>query len=204
MGATSNGNSMKYNLSEITEVIKNRRSIRPEDYSARKVHREIVENVLSNATWAPTHGMTQPWRFKVFMGDGLQRLSSELPALYKDVASEDTFSQRKFDKIQQRMQNISVVVAICMERDRDEKIPEIEEVEAVACAVQNMYLTCTAYGVGGFWSSPKFVYTEEMNELLGIKSPDRCLGLFYMGYPEGDWPKSHRKPLEYVTEWIDE
>jgi nitroreductase len=91
-----------------------------------------------------------------------------------------------------------------MARDKDEKIPEIEEIEAVACSVQNMLLTCTAYGLGGYWSSPKMVYDKSMNEFLGLGEKDRCLGIFYMGYPEGDWPKSHRTPLEYVTEWIDQ
>ena len=47
---------MKYNLSEITEVIKNRRTIYPEQYSDRSIHREIVEDVLNNGVWAPTHG----------------------------------------------------------------------------------------------------------------------------------------------------
>lgn len=195
---------MKYNLSEITEVIKNRRSIIPENFSTRKVHREIVENVLSNGTWAPTHAMTQPWRFKVFLGDGMKKLEDFLPELYQKSTSEEAFSQKKYDKLLARMQEVSVVVAICMERDRTEKIPEIEEVEAVACAVQNMYLTCTAYGVGGFWSSPKFIYTDEMKSFLGLEAQDKCLGLFYMGYPKEEWPKSHRKPLEYVTEWIVE
>lgn len=193
---------MKYNLSEITEVIRNRRSISPEKYSTRKVHREIVENVLNNAIWAPNHGMTQPWRFKVFIGEGMKKIGAFLPELYK-LKAGDTFSQKKHDKLTKRGENVSVIVAICMEPDPEGKIREIEEIEAVAAAVQNMYLTCTAYGIGGFWSSPAFVYSDEMKEFLGLSAKAQCLGLFYMGYPEGEWPKSHRKPLEYVTEWLD-
>jgi nitroreductase len=77
----------------------------------------------------------------------------------------------------------------------------LEEIEAVACAVQNMHLTCTAYGLGGFWSTPKAVYAPEMNQLLEIGENDKCLGLFYIGYPAIEWPKAHRKPIEYVTTW---
>lgn len=194
---------MKYNLSEVTEVIRNRRSISPENYSSRKVHREIVESVLTNGLWAPTHGMTQPWRFKVYQEAGVKRLMTDLAEMYKRQ-SGDQFSQRKFDKISKRGETVSTVVVLCMKRDPEGKIPVIEEVEAVACAVQNMYLTCTAYGIGGFWSSPKFVYSDEMKHYLGLGEEDQCLGLFYMGYPAEDWPKSHRKPLEYVSEWITE
>ena len=39
---------MKYNLSEITDVIKNRRTIYPKFFSSRKVHKEIVEHLSKN------------------------------------------------------------------------------------------------------------------------------------------------------------
>lgn len=194
---------MKYNLSEITELIKNRRSVKPEGFTDRKVHREQIELLLSNATWAPTHGLTQPWRFKVFTDEGLKKLAEFLPELYKSKTPETSFNQGKYEQIARRSSNTSAIILVCMERDKTEKIPEIEEVEAVACAVQNIHLTATAYGLAFFWSSPKFIYTEEMNAFLGLGEKDKCLGILYLGYPAGEPPKSHRKPLEYVTEWID-
>jgi nitroreductase len=78
----------------------------------------------------------------------------------------------------------------------------LEEIQAVACAVQNMYLTCTAYGMGGFWSTPKLIYSQQMNQFLELSEKDKCLGLFYIGYPSVEWPSSHRKPLEYNAKWI--
>jgi len=118
--------------------------------------------------------------------------------------SEEKFSQKKFEKLEARGEKCSVIVAVTMVPDPNERIPEIEEVEAVACAVQNMYLTCAAHGIGALYSTPGFIYSEEVSEFLGLEEGAKCLGLFYMGYPEGEWPKSHRKPLEYVTEWIEE
>ena len=195
---------MRHNLSDTNELIRDRRTIAPEKYSSRRVHREVVEEVLRNGTWAPTHGMTQPWRFKVFIGDGVKRIAEQMPNWYKNFVSEEKFSQKKFDKLEARGEKCSVIVAVTMVPDPNERIPEIEEVEAVACAVQNMYLTCAAHGIGAFYSTPGFIYSEEVAEFLGLEEGAKCLGLFYMGYPEGEWPKSHRKPLEYVTEWIEE
>ena len=195
---------MKYNLSEISQLMRDRRSITPEKFSERKVHREQIEHILTNATWAPTHGLTQPWRFKVFIGEGLKKVEEALPDFYKQHTSVESFKQSKFIRLQERLQKISVLVAVCMERDKTNKISEIEEVEAVACSVQNMMLTCTAYGLGSFWSTPKFIYTQTMRDFLNIGENDLCLGLFYIGYPTEEWPKSHRRPLEYVTEWIVE
>lgn len=193
---------MRHNLSDTNELIRDRRTIAPEKYSSRKVHREVVEEVLRNGTWAPTHGMTQPWRFKVYMGDGLKSIMGQMPLWYKNFVSEEKFSQKKYDKLVARGEKCSVVVAITMERDPNGRIPEIEEVEAIACAVQNMYLTCTAHGIGGFWSTPKFLQLPEVKAFVGLPQNGEVLGIFYMGYPEdGAWPKSHRKPLEYVTDW---
>lgn len=195
---------MKYNLSEITDVIKNRRTITPEQFSSRKVHKEQIELLLNNAIWAPSHGMTQPWRFKVFTDEGLKRLAAFIPELYKKKTAPEKFMQAKYDKMGNRPLLASAVIAVCMERDKSEKIAEIEEIEAVACAVQNMALTCTAYGLGSFWASPGVIYSQEMNAFLGLGEKDKCLGLFYIGYTDQEWPKSHRKPIEYVTEWIEE
>ena len=192
---------MKYNLSEITEVIKNRRTIKPENFSDRKVHREIVENLLNNAIWAPTHGLTQPWRFKVFMGDSRDQLADFQSDLYKST-SGDLFKPRKYDLLKSRPLQASAVIAICMSRQETEKIPEIEEIQAVACAVQNMHLTCTAYGLGGYWNSSKFTYSDEMKNFLNLNEKDKCLGFFYIGYPNVEWPKGQRRPIEYVTDWL--
>ncbi len=193
---------MRFNLSEITELIRSRRTIYPEQFSTRKVHREQIELILNNALWAPPHGNTQPWRFKVFTEEGLNTLSGFLGKTYIAITPEDKQNDMKLAKMLKRPLLSSVVVAVCMERQAEEKILEIEEIEAVACAVQNMHLTCTAYGLGGFWSTPKLIYHPLTNEFLGLGEKDKCLGLFYIGYPEIEWPKAHRKPLEYITEWI--
>ena len=81
---------MKYNVSEIIEVIKNRRSIRPPQFSDRKVHKEQIETLLESARWAPTHGETQPWRFTVFMGDGIKKFSEFHSETYKTITPNGT------------------------------------------------------------------------------------------------------------------
>lgn len=195
---------MKYNLSEITEVIRNRRSITPEKFSARKVHREQIELMLNNAIWAPTHGMTQPWRFRVFLDEGMDVLRTFIPELYQNTTPPEKFSQAKFDRMALRLQRSTAVIAVCMHRDPTGKIDEVEEIEAVACAAQNLMLTATAYGLGTFWSTPKLLSHPDCLHLFELNGGDRCLGLIYVGYPEGDWPEQHRRPLEYVTTWIEE
>lgn len=192
---------MKYNLSEITEVIRNRRTIYPEFFSDRKVHREQIELLLNNAIWAPTHGNTQPWRFKVMMEDALPKLSDFMVSTYKELTPVDKQSELRIAKMTNRPRKSSAVIAICMERQATEKISEQDEMLAVACAVQNIHLTCTAYGLGGFWATPGIINSQQMKNYLGLGEKDKCLGLFFVGYPAGEWPKGQRKPIEYITEW---
>lgn len=193
---------MRFNLSEINDLIRSRRTIYPEQFSNRKVHREQLENILTNAQWAPTHGNTQPWRFHVFVEDGLSTLSSFLGKTYLKITPKELQNDTKLAKLIRRPMIASAVIAISMRRQKENKILEIEEIEAVACAIQNMHLSCTAYGLGGFWSTPKLIYSLDMNIFLELEEIDKCLGLFYIGYPSIDWPTSHRKPLEFNTKWI--
>lgn len=195
---------MRYNLSEINLLIRNRRTIYPEQFTDRKVHKEQIDLILQNAQWAPTHGNTQPWRFHVFLDQGKEKLSQFLGETYLKQTPKDLQSDVKFAKLVRRPLLATVVIAVSMKRQSDQKIMEIEEIQAVACAIQNMHLTATAYGLGAFWSTPKLIYTEDMLAFLGLEENDKCLGLFYLGYPAIEWPQAHRIPLEYHTQWIHE
>ncbi len=195
---------MRYSVSELTDIIRDRRTVYPKDYSDRAVHRDIIERVLGNGTWAPNHGMTQPWRFHVFTGTARQRLSAFMGEEYMRITPPEKFMQRKYENATQRPLQSSVVVALGLARDPKGKISELEEQLAMACAVQNMHLTCTAYGLGGFWGTGAVVTGDGMRRFLGLAEGDRCMGLFYMGYPAVEWPKGYRKALPDVTTWHED
>ncbi len=157
--------------------------------------------MLNAAKWAPTHGMTQPWRFKVFTDEGLERLSTFQSELYKKTT--DNFLEKKYEKLKERPLISSAVIALCMKRQDTEKIPEMEEIAAVACAVQNMCLVSTAYGIASYWGSGGVTYHEETKAFLNMEESDQVMGFLYVGYPDVDWPKGQRRPIEYYTEWIN-
>ena len=194
---------MKYNLSEILEVIKNRRTIYPEKYSSRSVQKDVIEKLLNSAIWAPTHGKTQPWRFHVFTENGRKTLSDTLGGIYTALYKGKSYIESKHHKLSTRPLLSSAIITVSMTRDPLKKISETEEIEAVACAVQNILLSATAYGLGTFWSTPELIYSKHMNSFLQLNNEDKCLGLIYIGYPSQEWPLGQRKPIEYVTKWIN-
>jgi len=89
-----------------------------------------------------------------------------------------------------------------MERQKSEKIPEIEEIEAVACSVQNMALSAAAYDICSFWGSGGVTYTSELKDFLGLGEKDRCLGYLYLGYSDNPTTTSRRTPVSESVTWM--
>jgi nitroreductase len=193
-----------FNVEEINRLMRERRSVFPKQFSDKIIPREIIEQILENANWAPNHGKTEPWRFVVFTGEGLKELARFQSELYKKITPADQFDHKKFDKLANKPMMASHVIAIGMSRQASEKIPEIEEVEAVACAVQNIYLTATAYGVGGYWGSGGITYREEAKDFFGLDPQDKLLGFFYLGYPEKAPKAGTRGDIKDKVVWVEE
>ncbi|APQ19318.1 nitroreductase family protein [Maribacter hydrothermalis] len=182
----------------IFDIIKKRRSVFPVQYNDVQIETADIEKVLEAANWAPNHKCTEPWRFKVIQGDAKGRLGTFLSKKYEEVDPRP--KAIKIKKLQENPQRASAIIAICMQRDTNESLPEWEEVAAVAMAVQNMWLQCTEMGIGCYWSSPGLI--KYMDEFLTLAEGEKCLGFFYMGNFDGELSDGKRGPIEAKTEWI--
>jgi nitroreductase len=190
--------------SQVSGLIKSRRSIFPDQFvPGKKIPDEIVWQILENANWAPTHKKTEPWFFTVFTGNGLQKLARFQSETYLKSAG-DKFKQDKYEKLQRTPLLCSHVIAIGMKRHREANIPEMEELAAVACAVQNIYLSTLGFGLGGYWSTGGVTYQEEAKSFFGLGEEDRLMGFFYLGYIQIPSPKGTRRPISEKTKWISE
>lgn len=195
---------MNFNPESLNEVIANRRSIFQQQYNGEQVNDSIVHQILENANWAPTHKLTEPWRFIVFTGKGLEKLARFQGEIYKRVTQVDnSFKDERYQNLITKPMQSSHIIAIGMKRDPKRSVPEIEEVGAVFCAIQNMYLTATAYGVGAYLSTGGITYFEEAKEFFGLEPEDKLIGFFHLGMPKIDNPKGNRKPVEPKVEWIN-
>jgi len=186
-------------MMNINDLIKNRRSIFPNTFVDKSIPKEVIQQILENANWAPTHRLTEPWRFKVFTGESLKSLSDFLGNWYQNNIPTEKYSERKHKKTIKKPMQCACVIAICMQRDPKESVPEWEEIAAVACAVQNMWLTCTANDIGCYWSSPAAIHSTK--EFLNLNEGERCLGFLYMGYHESPKMESPRKSIDDKVVW---
>ena len=193
---------MVISTEQLNELMKSRRSTKPRLFNGSKIDDNVIWQILENANWAPSHGLTQPWRYKVFTGSGLEKLADFQANLYKENTSEEKFKSEKYERMKTNILKSSHVIIICMERQRSEKILELEEIEAVACSVQNMALTAAAYQICSFWGSGGVTYTQELKDFLGLGEKDKCLGYLYLGYSDNPTTKSSRDPIQERVEWI--
>ena len=191
---------MNYNIEEFNHLVRNRRSVFPKQFEeGKKVDDEIVEQIVENATWAPSHGNLQPWKFVVFTSDGLQQLATFQSELYKETSGEK-FKQATYETLQANPLKASHIIALCMKRDPNKKFPEMEEIAAAACAVENIYLSVTAYGLGGYWTTGGITYNEKAKPFFGLEEDDKLLGFFYLAHVAVPSPEKKRDTAEKI-EW---
>lgn len=188
------------NAEAVLHNIKYRRSIFPPSYTNQEISKETLIALLECANNAPTHKRTEPWRFTVFRNNGLPKLAEKMAELYKESTTEGQFMQKKYDVTYEKITQSSAVLAIIV--DYSGKVPEWEELAAVSCAVQNIWLAAAAKGIGSYWSSPAPA-TDQLHEFLNLKENQHCLGLFYMGYHSEPERESIRTPISEKITWVE-
>ena len=194
---------MEFDIKMINSLIKNRRSIFTSQFTGEEVDDDIINLMMENANWAPTHKFTEPWRFMIFKGEGRQKLANFQSGLYKKMTEADgTFRQKRFENLKQKPFECSHVITIGMSRDPEKRVPEIEEITAVGCAIQNMYLTATAHGIGCYLSTGGITYFEGAKDFFGLHDEDILIGFMFVGVPSS-WPKgSVRSNTSEKAKWV--
>ncbi|HTE33858.1 MAG TPA: nitroreductase [Chryseolinea sp.] len=195
---------MNFSPDIVNKLIENRRSVFQQQYSGEKVDDAIVNQILQNANWAPTHKLTEPWRFVVFAGEGIQKLAEFQSNLYKQLATADgSYKEDKYQNLLTKPSMSSHIIAIGMKRDEKNSIPEIEEIGATFCAIENMYLTATAYEIGCYLSTGGITYFEEAKSFFGLGKEDKLLGFLHLGIPKAQPGPGRRKPVSEKITWVN-
>lgn len=167
--------------------------------------RESIERMLEAATWAPNHHLTEPWRFFVLTGDARVRLGEAMAEIAKArLADPDTEESRK--KIEKQKENplrAPVVIAVAVAPSERENVEELEEIEAVACGVQNMLLTAHSLGLGAVWRTGAITYEPALGQFFQLQGKEKLLGFVYVGYPALEKNPPKRAPFAEKTVWLD-
>lgn len=195
---------MNESLSHLRQIIAERRTVKPDKYLPEAIDDHFVQTILEQANWAPTHGYTEPWRFVVYKGAALARLGTFLADFNQPNKDADDFNEIRYKRLQERPTMASHVIGLAMQVGSNPKIPEIEEVAALSMAVQNMWLTAHALGLGAYWSTGSVAFSDELRNFMGFDEQHKAMGLFYLGKPAIENPVGRRlSSIEAKVRWED-
>ncbi len=162
---------------DIMEAIKKRRSIRK--YQDKPIPKDILENLIDAARFAPTARNVQPWEFIVIgKSDTLKKIG--------DLAENGRF-----------MAEAAACIAIF---SSDTKY----YLEDGCAATQNILLTATALGIGSCWvAGDKKPYCSQVNNLLNVPQAFKLVSLVALGYPQAkdNFRIVEKRNLKDIIHW---
>ena len=140
---------------------------------------EQLDRILRSGVRAPDHGRLAPWRFVVLEGPAREVLGDAMAAALKRKVSD--CSEALLDTERAKARRAPMVIAVAARVNREHKVPEIEQVMAVAAGVQNMMLSATASGYGAMWKTGDAAYDASVKQALGLEAGDHIVAFLYLG-----------------------
>jgi nitroreductase len=141
---------------------------------------EQLTLILGAAARAPDHGRLRPWKFIVLENEARREFATaaaeakrrRVPSLSDEQVAADR------DKL---LRSPSIVVVACIVQREQSKIPEIEQVVAVAAASENLFLAAHDLGFGVMWKTGAAAYDQDVKATLGLRAEDHIIGIMHLG-----------------------
>jgi nitroreductase len=168
---------------EIEQAIRSRRTHKV--FAPEPVARDVLDELLELARWAPNHHLTNPWRFRVLGARSLERL--------KDAAGPEAAS---------KLDRAPTLVAVTALRSSD-PVREREDLCAAACATYAVLLGAHARGLAGYWRTPAVLRTDAGFAALEIGADEQFIALIHLGRPRQEKEAPERAPAGDIIRYLD-
>ncbi len=166
--------------------------------------RKQIERLLEAATHAPNHHKVEPWRFFVLAGEARKELGEVMAeALVERLReSPQEKGEAMLAKERTKLLRSPVVIVAAAKHPEQPKVVAIENIEAVAAAVENMLLMAEEMGLACMWRTGDAAYDARVKRWLGLEPEDAIVAFVYVGFPA--IPKLERYPTSFAqkTTWL--
>jgi nitroreductase len=162
------------------------------------IPREIVERILHAAVQAPNHYRVRPWRFVVLTGKSRQSLGEVLAQALKKQLPETGMQIERAKPLR-----APVLIAVGVDKPDDPRVLEIENICAVAAAVENLLLAAHAEGLGAMWRTGSAARDPEVKKFLGFTPDQQLISFIYIGYPDMTSIAEERPSFGDRTIWMN-
>lgn len=166
----------------LQEALRTRRTHKA--YGPEPVAREVVEELVELARWAPNHHLTEPWRFRVVGPGALQALKDAGPA---DAAG--------------KLDRAPTLIVASVVVDPDPRVAD-EDRDAAAAAVYGLLLAAHARGLAGYWRTPAVLLHPAGRAAVGLGDDEAALGLLHLGPPRQEVRVPERRPVAEILEFL--
>lgn len=171
--------------------------------------REEVEGLLDAAVMAPTHHMTQPWRFIVVAGPARQALGTVMGERVRREVPDDPHLAEKVAAEAGRTSKAPVIIVVVYAPSDHPKAIEHEDRYAVGAAMQNLMLAAHGGGLATFLRTGPASLDAAVAAHLGLagadgsRPPEEIAGFIYLGTAQGEPPPAKpRAEASERTTWL--
>ena len=187
---------------ELRKVIKERRTIRK--FKTDPVPRELLEQLIQEAMWAPSAMNTQPWKFFVLSGVAKEGLIAIAEGCIEklDERMQTLFNDKMRTLVRGYFKNFGgapAVIAVLTHLPAEDVYRRGSEYSTCA-AMQNFLLLAHEAGLGACWMTGPLWVEDAVVEYLGCPGWG-LIGLTPVGWPDQTPPVPPRKHA--AIEWRD-
>ncbi len=197
----------------LDQAITGRRTVRA--FQTAPVPREVVEEAVSAAGWAPSPHGSQPWRFVIIeSAERRTMLADSMAAEWKrqlelDGQPEEIVAVR-LQKGTARLTDAPLLMLVCLYLEDLDVYPDrirqeaerIMAVQSLGAAVQNFLLTIYAAGYDAGWMCAPLFCPDIVRDALGLDTGLYPHALIPVGLPARDPVRKPRMRLEeLIVSW---
>lgn len=190
-------------MSEILDVIQNRRTIRK--YKSTEPNVELIRNVLQAGNMAPSNGNSQPWEFIVIKGEYRKSICREFYNFSKEYIPKASYIPEDKKRIMLEYAKdlggapIHIIVTY---PNLEDDIKKGQALKSSSAAIQNILLQAHAEGLGTVWVGSNLNQSQKVKEILNLSEDRLIVGIIPIGYPDIAAPTSPRSNSNSKTQWL--
>jgi nitroreductase len=132
---------------------------------------------------SPDHAYLRPWRFIECRGEERRRFGELIGQAM--AADADLIDAQRL-KFQNAPLRAPLVIICYADVTSHAKVPEIEQLLSVGCAVNNFSLALYDLGFGSVWRTGEPAYSPSLHQLLGLTQNQKIVGFLYVGTSSGE------------------
>ncbi len=187
-------------------LLQGRRSVR--QFQDKPVARELIEQVLEAARWAPSPHGRQPWRFAIVTrAETKALLADRMGAAWRhnlEMDGQDTaVVNTRLEKSRQRILSAPVIILPCLDLEDLDRYPDEQRqadettmaIQSIGAAIQNMLLMAYDLGLDAGWMCAPLFCPEVVCDMLSLDKRLIPQAMIIIGYAAADPKRRARLPL---------